>query len=202
MALRDQSGKSAIVWSFIWFRGILAPVNIWCSILLGFRWMTGGVLVLAFLSDWFDGVLARRWKISTDLLRRADSRADVFFYLNVLAAGFVDGSDLLRPVVPWLAGLILLEVICQITNYARFGCMTATHAYACKAWAVALVVASIDLLTFHAVREPMWVSLALGYIAYADVLAILWILPIPAVDVPSALHAWRRRADLKALKAN
>ena len=65
---------------------------------------------------------------------------------------------------------------------------------------MALCVAATDLFLFHAAREPMWISVALGYLAYVDVLAIVWILPVPAVDVPTSLHAWRRRAELLSLR--
>jgi CDP-diacylglycerol--glycerol-3-phosphate 3-phosphatidyltransferase len=192
--------KIAVPWSLVWFRGAVAPVMVWWAIQYDWRWFLGALMVTAFLSDWFDGVLARRWNTSTAALRRADSLADTVFYVNVLVAGMVARWNVIEPVLPWFAGLIGLEVVCQVTNYARFGCRTATHAYLCKAWAIVLCIAATDLLMFHAVRESMWVCLAMGYLAYVDVLAILWIMPVPAVDVPTSLHAWRLRAKSLSLQ--
>ncbi|WP_235595979.1 CDP-alcohol phosphatidyltransferase family protein [Mastigocoleus testarum] len=39
--------------------------------------------VIAVLSDIFDGIIARRLKVSTDQLRQADSWADISLYLCV-----------------------------------------------------------------------------------------------------------------------
>ena len=189
------SGKSALPWLLVWFRGAWAPVLTWWAICGDRREFLGGLMLAAFLSDWLDGVLARRWNTATPALRRADSLADSVFYINVLVVAFVFRGDALHPWFPGFLGLLALESVCQVSNYARFGCRTATHAYLCKAWAVALCIAAVDLFVFHAAREPLALCMTLGYVAYADVLAILWMLPVPAVDVPASWHAWRRRTE-------
>ncbi len=199
MSLSPTAGhawRSAVPWFLIWFRGLVAPALMWWAIQDDRRLLLGGLAIAAFLSDWFDGVLARRWNTSTAALRRADSLADTIFYINVLMVALFGRWEVIRPTLPLFAGLLMLEVVCQVTNYLRFGCRTATHAYLCKAWAVLLCIATTELLLFGVVRESMWLSLAMGYIAYVDVLAILWIMPVPAVDVPTAWHAWRRRTAL------
>ncbi len=193
MSHRIPLWKSALPWSLIWFRGAVAPAIMWGAMAGDRNGLLGGLVIAAFLSDWIDGVLARRWGTSTAALRRADSLADTVFYVNVLVLALVGRWDVIRPTLPLFAGLVLLEGVCQITNYARFGCHTATHAYLCKAWAVTLCLAATDLLLFHMVRESMWICLTLGYLAYVDVLAILWIMPVPAVDIPTSWHAWQRR---------
>lgn len=198
MAANIATWKAGIPWSLVWFRGVVAPLLTWWAIQDDRQWFLGGLMIVTFFSDWLDGVLARLWRTSTPELRRADSRADVVFYINVLAAALVWRWPQIQPLLPLFVGLLGLELVCQVTNYARFGCGTSTHAYLCKAWAVSLCITATDLLVFHTAREPMWVSIILGYIAYADVLAILWIMPVPAVDVPSSWHAWHRRAELLA----
>ncbi len=45
------------------------------------------ILVLATLSDIFDGVIARKIGTATESLRVADSRADFWFYMWVCAVG-------------------------------------------------------------------------------------------------------------------
>jgi hypothetical protein len=119
--------------------------------------------------------------------------ADIVFYLSVVGTALTTCLDVLLPWLPAITGLLILEVICQSSNFLRFGCMTATHAYLCKAWAVTLCLASMELLGGHHAGWLMAVCMVVGYVAYFDVLAILSILPVPAVDVPSALHAWNRR---------
>jgi CDP-diacylglycerol--glycerol-3-phosphate 3-phosphatidyltransferase len=200
MLANGQNGvgvwKSGVPWALIWFRGAVAPVLMWGAMSADERMALAGLAVAAFLSDWFDGVLARRWNTVTPALRRADTLADTVYFLNVLILALVGSWDVIYPTLPFMAGLLLLESVCQISNFVRFGCRTATHAYLCKVWAVMLCVAATDLFLFHAVRTPMWLSLGWGYVAYLDVLAILWIMPVPAVDVPTAWHAWQRRTAL------
>lgn len=193
--------KSVVPWMLVWFRGAVAPVLLWWAIQDDHCEFLGGLMIAAFLSDWLDGVLARLWKTSTDALRRADCLADTVFYVNVLAVALVARWDEIQPSLPLFAGLLGLEVVCQATNYARFGCGTATHAYLCKAWAVTLCVATTELFLFHAARESIWICVTLGYVAYLDVLVILWLLPVPAVDVPSSVHAWSRRATFLAARS-
>ncbi|MCV5084856.1 CDP-alcohol phosphatidyltransferase family protein, partial [Escherichia coli] len=62
-------------------RAALAPV----VALLALRFPSGLAFALclagAFLSDVFDGILARRWGVATQTLRRLDSAADSLFYV-------------------------------------------------------------------------------------------------------------------------
>ena len=48
--------------------------------------MFGVCLILAFLSDVFDGILARRLNVATPGLRRLDSIADSTFYVAALSS--------------------------------------------------------------------------------------------------------------------
>ena len=202
MRIGPSAWKIGVPWLLVWFRGAVAPALAWWAIRNDWSLFLGGLTIAAFLSDWLDGVLARRWRTSSPALRRADSLADIVFYLNVLGVALIGRWHVLQPFVPPLLGLLALEVVCQTTNYLRFGCGTATHAYLCKAWAVVLCIAAADLFVFHAARQPLWICIVLGYIAYLDVLTILWIMPVPAVDVPTSLHAWRRRAELLSVRAD
>jgi len=69
-------------------------------------------LVLAALSDNFDGVLARRLGVSSPALRRFDSAADVAFYLAALWAVWVARPEVVADYA-WGVGLLLaLEAAC------------------------------------------------------------------------------------------
>lgn len=185
--------KWMLPWSLIWFRGVVAPALAWLAALHGQHLILAGLMVIAFLSDWLDGVLARCWGTVTARLRRADTLADTVFYLHVLAIAVTGHWEQIAPLLPLLGGLLGLELLCQIISYTRWGCRTATHSYLCKTWGVFLCLATTELFVWHAVRESMWICLIVGYFAYLDVIAILCLMPVAAVDVPSALHAWQRR---------
>jgi phosphatidylglycerophosphate synthase len=67
-------------------RALLAPVVIALAVWWPKPWAFGLCLWLAFLSDVFDGMLARRLGVATSGLRRLDSIADSLFYLGATFA--------------------------------------------------------------------------------------------------------------------
>ncbi len=147
---------------------------------------------LAFLSDWLDGVVARRLGVARPWLRRYDVVADLVFYLSALAAACWLEPTLLGDHAVPIAGLLMLEVVCQIVHWARFRCMIATHAYLCKAWSVVLALMLAVLLGWGESGRPLLVlAIVVGYVAYLDVILILVVARRVPVDVISAYHVWR-----------
>ncbi len=76
--------KHKLPWAMTIFRAALGPG----IVLISLAWHSGLLLaaciVLALLSDIFDGILARRWHVVTGLLRRCDTIADTIFYAGVI----------------------------------------------------------------------------------------------------------------------
>jgi CDP-diacylglycerol--glycerol-3-phosphate 3-phosphatidyltransferase len=72
--------KLSIPASLVSFRAALGPGIIVMSLFGSSGLVLAACLVLALLSDIFDGVLARRSHIDTENLRRWDTRADTLFY--------------------------------------------------------------------------------------------------------------------------
>lgn len=87
--------KNKIPQILIYSRLIIGPIIILISILeiQNYKYITVLLLTIGLLTDIFDGIIARRLNISTQILRRLDSTVDqIFFYLllsqlifNVLA---------------------------------------------------------------------------------------------------------------------
>lgn len=103
------------------FRSALGPV----MILLCLVCERGAVAVtcigLALLSDVFDGVLARRWHLDTETLRRWDTRADTFFYACVLGMIWLRHPDTIERRSLLIAGLVTAEVIQHVFAAAKYG---------------------------------------------------------------------------------
>src|SRR5260370_40865173 len=67
------------------FRIVLGPALVLISLQTRSGPLLAGGVVLALLSDIFDGVLARRWHVDSARLRVADTLADPIFYCCILA---------------------------------------------------------------------------------------------------------------------
>ena len=79
-----MSLRWAVPWGLIVLRAVACPlivIGAWRGWPGG--WL-GAIVVMALLSDIYDGVLARRWGNETARLRVSDSVTDTFFILGCL----------------------------------------------------------------------------------------------------------------------
>ena len=150
-------------------------------------------LVLAFLSDVFDGIIARRLGVATPGLRRLDSVADSLFYVAAIAAAWHLHAELLRPYALPLAALAALELLRYAVDYAKFRREASYHMWSSKAWGIALFVGFFALLVHGQGGWPVALAIGLGIGADLEGLLITALLPAWQSDVPSCVHAWRIR---------
>lgn len=147
-------------------------------------------LLLGFLSDVFDGIVARRAGVVTPFLRRLDSSADTVFYLGVAYAAWQRYPDALRafavPIVIVIAG----EALNYAVAYAKFRREASYHARSAKLWGLLLFVALLALLG-AGTAALLPVALAAGMLAQAETLAITVVLRGWRHDVPSVWNAMR-----------
>jgi phosphatidylglycerophosphate synthase len=162
---------------------------------------TGGapavaVVLAAFGSDYFDGVLARRFGVDSAAVRRFDSATDTVFFLCAAWAAWLLHADLLRPWLLLGGAILALEVARYLFDLAKFRREAAYHAWSAKAWGLSLFVALVALLGFGQATPWVPLALALGIVADSEGLAISIVLPVWTHDVKSVWHAWRsRKAD-------
>ncbi|MEI7958779.1 MAG: CDP-alcohol phosphatidyltransferase family protein [Verrucomicrobiota bacterium] len=177
--------KRSIPFLLTTLRLLLGPLAL-AAVLLGWsRMLFAPLLLTATLSDIYDGVLARRFGVSTAALRRYDSVTDVIYYLFILLATWL----LCRPMLSahWAAILALVgsEIVTILTSLLRFRVMPATHSYMAKFYGLCLFACFVGLLTFDA---PGWTITALavvGVTTNTEIIAILCLSKRPPVDVPS-----------------
>src|SRR5271154_904848 len=101
-------------------RALLAPVVVLLSIYAPHPRAFAICLVAAFLSDVFDGIIARRLKVAPPAIRRLDSAADTFFYAAcVFAAWRVHPGAIMDRLLP-LSALIALEALRYGLDFAKF----------------------------------------------------------------------------------
>lgn len=177
-----------------WLRLGLAPV----VLLLAWCWPAPFAfalcLSLAFLSDWFDGVLARRLGVATEKLRRFDSIADTAFYLAALGAALLLRPELLPQTRYYLLVLLMLEASRYALDFGKFGREASYHMWSAKLWGVTLFAAFFAVLVAGQIGVMVKLALLVGIISDLEGFAISLLLPTWHHDVPSVWHAWRMRA--------
>lgn len=189
--------KSAIPWSMVVFRAILAPLVIAAAWRLARpeAWL-GGMIAAAFISDVYDGILARRWETATSRLRIADSMADTAFYLCVLAAVILRHWSVLHDRMLLLAAVLALEIFRMGFDFFKFRKMASYHSYSAKLWGISLAAAAIAVLCCDGGYWLVSLSLALGILSDLEGLAISVTLPAWAHDVRSLRTAVALRSQI------
>jgi len=160
---------------------------------LGLAGWLAGLLLLATLSDIFDGIIARRLGVSTIALRRADSIVDLIFWLTAVAALALLQPEAMAANAPVLAAAIGAELLLQGISLWRFGRMTATHARSAKLFGLCLLVGFMMVALDVSSAMAFWIVGVGAAVSALDGLAILLLLPRWEADIPSAWSAWRLR---------
>ena len=173
----------------------LAPVVVAAALANVPGWVIAALLLLGFLSDILDGVVARRTGRATPALRRLDSSVDTVFYLAIAAAGWLLFREELRPTLPWITAVIATELLTNAVSWMRFRREASYHSVSAKLFGLSLFIALLVL--FVAGTGALIVPAAvIGLLSHAENLAITAVLPEWRHDVRSILAARRIRRSI------
>ena len=177
---------------------LLAPAVVFLSLTTASRIGFALCLIAALLSDYFDGVLARKWGVVTAGLRRFDSIADTLFCLAVLLAIWLLAPSVLVEHRVSLGILLVLELSRYLLDFFKYGREASYHMWSSKLWGLALYGVFFAVLV--AGYRGSYVALAIWIGIFADLEGILMSLTLSRWmhDVPTLLHAVRRRRDIDA----
>lgn len=179
-------------------RGVLGPVLLGSALLSPNTTLFAVCLVAALLSDYFDGVIARRLGVVTPNLRRMDSIADSVFHVCALIAAWHLHGDILKPHVPAVAVLLVLEGVRYVYDWRKFGKEASYHMWSSKLWGLTLFIAFYALLVHGVAGWPVRLTVGLGIVADLEGLAISAVLPRWQNDVPTLFHALRLRDAMQS----
>lgn len=172
-------------------RALLAPVVVALALAWPAPWAFGVCLVAAFVSDVFDGIVARRLGVATPSLRRLDSVADTIFYVAALFAAWHLHAAVIREHAFALLLLLLLEAVRYVFELRKFGKEASYHMWSSKLWGVALFAGFFALLVFGEARVAVPAAIWIGIVADVEGLAISATLREWRTDVPTIWHARR-----------
>lgn len=174
-------------------RALLAPVLVVLALYEPSRPAFAACLIAAFVSDVFDGIIARRLHVATPLLRRLDSIADSVFYAAALFAAWHLYPDQVRRFGPALVVLVALEVARYAFDLAKFRREAAYHMWSSKLWGIFLFVGFFSLLALGRGGIPVALAIVTGIVADIEGFAISILLRNWKSDVPTFVHALRLR---------
>lgn len=169
----------------------LAPVVLATAVLQPSRAVFGACLVAALVSDYFDGVLARRMGVATPALRRLDSITDSIFYACALVAALLTSYASLEPHLPALGLLLAVEALRYGYDFRKFGKEASYHMWSSKLWGLLLFVGTWSLLVLDSGGWPVALAIYWGILADLEGLAISMTLRTWRADVPTLWHARR-----------
>lgn len=181
----SQALRFAIPLSLTFLRLLLAPLVLWWTWAGAPRGGYAVVLTIGFLSDYFDGVLARRLGVVRPWLRRLDSATDLVFYLCVFVAAASLEPLEVRRAAPGIVLLLLSETACITISLWRFGVFPATHCYSAKLYGLVVWIVLLGVLAFGWGARAIWGLTVIGLVANLEVILILLHSTTPPVDVPS-----------------
>jgi CDP-diacylglycerol---glycerol-3-phosphate 3-phosphatidyltransferase len=170
-------------------RAMLAPAVIILAIQRAPGWTFAACLSVAFLSDIYDGVLARHFGVATAALRRFDSATDTAFYVAVTCAAWLLYPEAIHSNVVGILMIAAMGTLRTVYDLKKFGRRASYHMWSAKIWGIALFAAFLALLGFgNAALVPLAIAAAL--VAQGEGLAASMILREWTHDVPSLFHAW------------
>lgn len=191
--------RKFVPWAMVGMRASFGPLMAVLAVQVAApEFWLGALIVAGFLSDIYDGILARRWGTATAALRVGDSVADTVFYLGVLAAVVERHWPALRDRMAWLAALLLLEALRMLFDWAKYGRMASYHSYAAKLWGILLAVTTVSVLCLDRAYWLVTVALAWGILCDLEGLAMSLMLPEWAHDVKTLRRALLLRREMLA----
>ncbi|MEA5599047.1 CDP-alcohol phosphatidyltransferase family protein [Rivularia sp. UHCC 0363] len=151
--------------------------------------------IIAVLSDIFDGIIARRLKVSTPQLRQADSWADICLYLGVAISTWLVYPQIIIDFRLPLLSAITIQLILFAVSLIKFQKFPSFHTYTAKAWGLALLAATVGLFGFG-YANTLWFAIVLCWVNSLEEIAMTLLLPTWQCDILSIFHALELRKAL------
>ncbi|HZK82508.1 MAG TPA: CDP-alcohol phosphatidyltransferase family protein [Humisphaera sp.] len=185
---------ATIPWLLVLVRLLLAPL----IIVISHRASDRTILLLyllGFATDYFDGVIARRLKTDTPLLRKSDGAVDTVFHLALAFITIQRHPEEFRKSLLALTIFIVSAATWYILDAIRWRRLAGFHSYSAKLFSIGLLVWMIALYGGHATGRILSVVLLVGVYANIEGILISLLLKQDRPDVPTFVRAIRKPAE-------
>jgi phosphatidylglycerophosphate synthase len=160
-----------------------------------FRGVIIALIAIGFLTDVFDGIIARHLKISTTRLRRMDSNVDMFFWICIAIASYIISPKFYWRICPQIIILISLEAACYLFCFIKFKKEVATHAWSAKLWALLLFATLIQIIAGGTSLMVFNICFYVGALSRLEIIGMLIVIKKWTNDIPTLYHAFKIRKD-------
>lgn len=187
-----------IPYALILFRLLLAPI-ILAMVYFGGESYRLTVVILMFLgliSDIFDGIIARKYNVSSTKLRRMDSQTDLFFWIAIAVGCYWLNKEIVMAEKWGIIAVFIMEGLCYLISFIKFKKETCTHAFLSKIWGLLLFSAFVSLIGFGHGGILLKLAIYWGILSQIDVILIILLLPKWQNDIPSAYHSYLIRKGI------
>jgi len=147
------------------------PILFWLVQLDSPAWFIAVFIILG-LTDFFDGLLARRLGLASNFGAMLDSVADIVFYGSAAALAFLLFPDYLLPNLAWIVATIVLLLLTAIIPRLRLGHYLFIHTHLSR-FAGALVFFAVPASFLF---DTTWLIRAILLIYAASFLESMWII--------------------------
>jgi CDP-diacylglycerol--glycerol-3-phosphate 3-phosphatidyltransferase len=151
------------------------------------------ILTIGLLTDIFDGIIARKLNISSQLLRRLDSTADQIFFISVAIATYLQCTAFFKSNVIMLLVIFVVEGLTYLVSFIKFRKEIATHSIGAKIWTLFIFATLIQVMLECESVILFYFFFWTGIITRLEIIAILLTLKTWTNDVPSIYHAVKLR---------
>jgi phosphatidylglycerophosphate synthase len=155
--------------------------------------------VVAFLSDIFDGIIARKLNVSDAKLRQADGWADNILYISIIYCIWLTNPSIFEIYRIPLLMILVTQLLWWAVNLIKYKKPASYHTYSAKFWGLTLFVTIIAIFGFNYAGAILWFSCIAGVVHSLEEIIMTLILPVWRHDVLSIFHALKLRDELIVL---
>ncbi len=188
---RLEANVTKIPAALILIRAICGPALVAAAGAEASAWLLAGLVTFAFVSDVFDGIIARRLGVATEMLRRADTIVDTAFYVCAALALLLRSPSVFNAHLVGLGLIASLELARCVIERQRYGRLASYPMWSDKVWGITLWLGFCEAFLTGQAGPFMQLAVVMGVVADCEGLTASLVLSSWQHDICTIWHAVR-----------